>query len=341
VTSSIQAQQPRPLSACRRPSLAELGVHPLALVLLATNVAIVAVTLPFYGAFGLDIDWTSFVPATVAIAFAAVGWLAHWSTPGRTHEWPVAETFVVFALIALCFTVATPAQYLAVALKRPLADPWLAEADAFLGISVPDVVAWTRSQPGLTSILRASYYSLMPQFVAPLVILGLFYRDREPIWEFAFHFHFCLLITLIGLALFPAMCAFSYYGFESLLEQSRFIRHFDALRDGTFRTLQLRELEGMITFPSFHVAGGLMVTWVFRRYRRMFAALCLLNTLLIASTILLGPHYAVDVIASLVVFGASLTLYACWGRGLHPRGAQAGTVPAGRRRSREPMPARS
>ena len=67
--------------------------------------------------------------------------------------------------------------------------------------------------------------------------------------EYAFNFHVCLIVTLIGLALFPAMCAFSYYGFESLIDQTRFIRHFKALRAGSFKVLQLRELEGLITFP--------------------------------------------------------------------------------------------
>ena len=135
-------------------------------------------------------------------------------------------------------------------------------------------------------------------------------------WEYIFHFHICLVLTLIGLVLFPAMCAFSYYGFESLIDQTRFITHFSALRNGNFHLLRLRELEGLITFPSFHVAGGLMVTWAFRAYRRMFVFLLVLNALMIASTVLLGPHYAVDLVASGLVFGASVWLYNRWGRAL-------------------------
>ena len=298
------------------PSLADLGLHKLSLLLLAMNGLVVAATLPFYGAFGFVIDWSTFVPSLAAMGFAVVGWLAHRSTPGKPSEWPVAESFVAFTLLAICFSVVAPAQYLAVALNRPLADPWLARADALLGISVPAAVEWTRAQPLFASILAGSYFSLMPQFIAPIVILGLFYRDRDALWEYAFNFHFCLLVTLLGLALFPAMCAFSYYGFESLIDQSRFIRHFDALRNGTFKVIQLRELEGLITFPSFHVAGGLMVTWAFRRYRRTFAGLFVLNALMIASTVLLGPHYAVDIIASAILFALSAWLYKRWARSL-------------------------
>ena len=304
-----------PSSSLRpRPSFAELGIHKLALVLLILNALVFLFTLPFYGAFGLAIDWSTFLPSLAAIAFAALGWFAQRMTPGRPSEWPVAETFVAFSLIAILFSSVTPAQYLAVAMKQPLVDPWLAKADALLGISVPAAVEWTRGFPTLVAILSISYYSLAVQFIAPLAILGLYHRDRDRMWEYAFHFHVCLIVTLIGLMLFPAMCAFSYYGFESLIDQTRFISHFNALRAGTFHQLQLRELEGLITFPSFHVAGGLMVTWVFRGYRWMFPSLIVLNVLMIASTVLLGPHYAVDIIASLIVFAASVWLYNQWGR---------------------------
>ena len=59
-----------------------------------------------------------------------------------------------------------------------------------------------------------------------------------------------------------------------------------------------------------------MVTWAFRQHRWMFIAFFVLNTLMIASTVLLGPHYAVDIIASIIVFAASAWLYSRWGRQL-------------------------
>ena len=296
----------------RKPTASELGLHRLFGLLLLLNAGVAALTVPFYGRFGLELDWATFLPSVAAVAFAAIGWLAHRSTPGRPSEWPIAESFAAFTLIAISFSVVTPAQYLAVALNRPLVDPWLARADALMGISVPAAVEWTRTHPHVTSILQLSYYSLAPQFVAPIVVLGLYYRERQALWEYTFNFHVCLAITLGGLALFPAACAFTYYGFDSLIDQSRFIQHFNAVRSGTFTTLQLRELEGLITFPSFHVAGALMVTWAFRRHRVLFVGFAVLNSLLIASTVLLGPHYAIDILASLAVFLVSTFVYSRW-----------------------------
>ena len=121
------------------------------LALAALNVTVLLVTMPFYGQYGLIVDWRTFVPSIVAIGLATVAWLSHVSTPGRPAEWAIAESFVAFILIAFCCMVITPAQYLAVALKRPLADAWLAQADALLGLSVPAAVNWTRTHSWLAS----------------------------------------------------------------------------------------------------------------------------------------------------------------------------------------------
>lgn len=141
-----------------------------------------------------------------------------------------------------------------------------------------------------------------------------FFRDREHLWEYIFHFHVCLTVILIGVALLPAACAFTYFGFDSLLDQTRFIDQFAALRAGTFREVRFDNLEGLITFPSFHVAGGLMVTWAFRHRRAWFAAVAVLNALLILSTVLTGAHYGVDVVAAAALFGGSVVLWRTWTR---------------------------
>jgi membrane-associated phospholipid phosphatase len=150
--------------------------------------------------------------------------------------------------------------------------------------------------------------------VLPIIALGMFYRDRIGMWEYVVHFHFCLAVALLCVALLPATVPISYYGFESLIDQTRFINHFTGLRSGTFTELPLNEIEGMISFPSFHVAGGLMVTWAFRGHRRWFAALAVLNALLIASTVLTGVHYAIDVVGGVILFAGSVLLWRAWGR---------------------------
>ena len=115
-------------------------------------------------------------------------------------------------------------------------------------------------------------------------------------------------MTVASLALFPAACAFSYYGFESTLPQGRFLAHFNGFRTGSLSVIRFDDLEGLISMPSFHVAGGLMLTWAFRGYRVVWV-FAVLNGLLMAATVLSGAHYGVDLPATALLFGASVVVH--------------------------------
>jgi len=194
-------------------------------------------------------------------------------------------------------------------LRRPLIDSWLAATDALLGISVPQLVAWTRAHGLIAAWLHTAYFTLVPQFLLTVVVLGFVLRDRARLWEYAFHFHSCALVTLAAFAIVPADSAFTHYGFQSLIDQGRFIDHFQGLRAGTLTAIPFDNMEGLVSFPSFHVAGGLMVTWAFRKNRLLFWPLAVLNASLTAATFMTGAHYATDVVATLLMFAASLWVY--------------------------------
>ena len=176
---------------------------------------------------------------------------------------------------------------------------------------VPTLVLWTRTHPWLVRrhLPAWSYASLLPQLFLPVFVLGFWYRDRAAVWEYAFHFHVCLVVTLVCFALFPAACVFSFYGFESILDQSRFIAHFGDVRAGLMTVIDPSNTDGLISFPSFHTAGALMTTWALRRSRIWVTLLGVLNTGLIAATVLLGAHYVIDLLATCALCGVSLALY--------------------------------
>ena len=174
---------------------------------------------------------------------------------------------------------------------------------------VPTLVLWTRTHPWLVQILFRSYASLMPQLFLPVFVLAFWYRDRAALWEYAFHYHVCLVVTLVCFALFPAACAFSFYGFESIVDQTRFIAHFGDVRAGLMTVIDPSNTEGLVSFPSFHAAGALMTTWALRRSRIWVTLLGVLNTGLIAATVLLGVHYVTDLLGTVALCGVSLALY--------------------------------
>jgi membrane-associated phospholipid phosphatase len=76
------------------------------------------------------------------------------------------------------------------------------------------------------------------------------------------------------------------------------------------------DLDGLVSFPSFHVMGAILVTWAFRRRGWILIPLMMLNTGLVISTVITGEHYVVDVLATIPLFAASLAAYRWWGRPL-------------------------
>jgi membrane-associated phospholipid phosphatase len=150
-------------------------------------------------------------------------------------------------------------------------------------------------------------------------VLGVALRDRDGLWEYAFTLQVCSVVTIVVFALWPAACVFTTLDFHSLLDQTRFIDHFSRLRAGSLTIIRYDDIEGLVSCPSFHVALGWIVTWVFRRYRLLCGTLMILNAALTASTVLLGAHYAVDLPASALMVGASIWLYRRWGRALMNR----------------------
>jgi membrane-associated phospholipid phosphatase len=316
--SQLNLSHPSPLIAVStQPSRATtvwLAINPVARRVIALQAAILALTAPLYPLVGISIRWSTALPYVGVLSFMLGVWLLYVLTPSRRRKIMFAEALLATLLLVLFTNIVGAAQYPVLALGFPAVDRWLAASDAALGIHVPTLTAWTGSHPTFTRVLILSYFSLLPQFVLPIIALGMFYRDRIGMWEYIFHFHFCLAVALLCVALMPATVPISYYGFESLIDQTRFINHFARLRSGTFTELAVNEIEGMISFPSFHVAGGLMVTWAFRGHRRWFAALVVLNTLLIVSTVLTGVHYAIDVVGAVVLFAGSVLLWRGWGR---------------------------
>jgi membrane-associated phospholipid phosphatase len=75
------------------------------------------------------------------------------------------------------------------------------------------------------------------------------------------------------------------------------------------KVVRFDELEGLVSFPSFHVAGALIVLWAARRRRWLLMPLVCWNLVLIASTFMTGVHYVIDVIASVPLFLGSVALY--------------------------------
>src|SRR6185295_19739102 len=121
-------------SSTSRPSLAELGLNPLGQRLVACNVVALVVGILFFSSTGLAIDWSTAWLGPVLLAAILIVWLNFYFVPGSLRERFVAEALFVTFLMVLLTNVLVPMQYGALAMGAPYADPWLAAADAAMGV---------------------------------------------------------------------------------------------------------------------------------------------------------------------------------------------------------------
>ena len=301
----------------RRPraTAAELGINRLGLLLIGLNALVLTADIALFRSTGLSIRWSTALVGAAPLTLLFVVWLNFYFAPGRSGERFAAEVVFVVGLLVLLSNLVTPMQYGAIALGSPFADPWLAAADAALGVHVPSLAAWTFAHPVIKWVLAQSYFSLIPQCFL-VVLVAAAYRDRACIWEFAFHMHVCLIVAVAALIIWPAACVPTYYHFQSTLDARHAMQQIQALHEGTMKVVRFDDLEGLVSFPSFHAAGGLIATWAVRRRCWLLGPIACLNIALIAATMLTGLHYVVDILAAVPMFVASVVLYRWYGRPL-------------------------
>ena len=70
----------------------------------------------------------------------------------------------------------------------------------------------------------------------------------------------------------------------------------------------LLALKGIITFPAFHAASAILLTYPCRHCKPLFGAVRVINGLMLISIPTEGGHYLVDVIAGVLV--AVLSIFA-------------------------------
>jgi hypothetical protein len=227
----------------------------------------------------------------------------------------VAEAVAAIVLFLSLIQITAPMQYGAIALGRPFVDSWLNWADGWLGVDVARLTAWTAQYPWLVSLLNQAYNTLGPQLLVPLVVLPIA-GERSALWEYLWHLHISLVGALACLALWPTVYVFTYRGFDPLVSPvmvDACMRQLWDLHAGRFHTVVLQDMQGLISFPSFHTAAAIAVTWALRKQ---------------------SLHYVTDLVGTAVLLGGSLWMYRRWLHDPSPRPAAilpldaAGTKPS-------------
>jgi membrane-associated phospholipid phosphatase len=247
--------------------------------------------------FSLKIEGLFPVVAVAACVFTAAG---HGLV--RVGYPRLAFTLVSIAQLELVILFVTPLTYIAASANFPLQDPNLAFVDRMLGLDWQAYYNWFCERPALVPYIYLSYAMIGgPVFGIP-IFLGLSKNYRR-LQQFTFACTLTLVLTAIISSLLPAFGTYYQYGIAAdtpIFRASGYLVQLHELpqvRDGSLRVLFPSNLGGIITFPSFHAAAGVLAIWGFWAvwWMRPFALIAYIAMIL--ATPLVGGHYFIDVFA--------------------------------------------
>jgi hypothetical protein len=251
--------------------------------------------------------------STLGLVFVFVGflWFSLARSSSPTERRFAASTAGLLLLIGASAT-ALPAQYVIQGLNRARLwnDPALIRADLALGIDVRETLRWTVSHPYVGPVLEAAYRTFITQTFVPILCAygGVLPLDmmRRYLWQFVIS----LWITILVFWIVPVAGPYVWWSYDLPMSvRSAMAAQLDLIRGDGPAVFRLVEMEGLVALPSFHTIGALAVTAACWRVRILGPVLVIVNALLIAATVMLGIHYAVDVLAGVVLYaGVALLL---------------------------------
>jgi hypothetical protein len=213
----------------------------------------------------------------------------------------IAQIFVGFALAGVL-------SYLALSTNRALIDPTLSAADRALGFDWPRFILWVQAHPLLDGFLFLAYRGSVPQLLVIAFLLS--WREDGRLRELSGAILVSLVLAIAISAALPAISAYPYYGASHPgIAAEIGVPDLFALRDGRLRLLDLRRMDGLVCFPSFHVVLSLLFVHALRGRRMLFALAIAVNAAIILSTLTAGGHYLVDLFGGAGVAAASVALY--------------------------------
>jgi membrane-associated phospholipid phosphatase len=202
----------------------------------------------------------------------------------------------------ICATAALGVlSYLSAGLNFPLHDEQLIKLDAMLGFDWREHMAFVNRNPWLADIFTLAYFTSGPQI---MIILGLMFmfRQSQHIQRFIVAFMLTALLTIFFAATFAAFGGYVHYNIDvatqlpNLHPAAARVHELPmmGMRNGTTHILAF-PLEGIVTFPSFHSALAMVMTYACWPVKKLFWPVAALNVVVLLSTPTNGGHYLFDI----------------------------------------------
>lgn len=185
-------------------------------------------------------------------------------------------------------------------------DKQIITFESLIGIDMAQIVSWTAQHPFFKQLLILIYNSLEYQlcFLPILIILCMKFSRLQ---EYYFLMLFSAIIGFIFYYFFPTTAPASVIHSPFFLDTQRatgikFAEIHQHLRPSTIEG-------GLIALPSFHALWAWFCLYLSRVIKPLFFILLHFNVLLVASCVLLGWHYPIDLMGSLFIALLSHGMY--------------------------------
>jgi membrane-associated phospholipid phosphatase len=169
-------------------------------------------------------------------------------------------------------------------------DASLDAADRFLHFDWNSWTAWGRAHPWIWNTQVTAYDAMHPELGLVVLYLGLRQRATP------------LIVSLfVGGAI-----AIAISWFVPAIGHLPNASHVPALLAVRAGKLIDEVPQGLISFPSYHTTVAILLTAGLIRDRWLFLPACVVNGVMVLSTLSVGGHYLVDVLAGAMVAAAAL-----------------------------------
>jgi hypothetical protein len=218
----------------------------------------------------------------------------------------LAMMLVASAQLAFMGMAITTIEYVGASAALPLQDANLARADALLGLDWPTYYRFFIEHSVLLPYATLFYLIVVPFGLGIPVVLAVA-GDRLRLQRFVLAMTITVFVICAISFVVPAMGAYFYHGLDThvtglntggytvQLERLPFVR------DGSLRVLELSQMGGIIMFPSFHAASGILSVWALWRIWWLRPVVAILSGGMVLVTPLVGGHYFTDVIAGIAI----------------------------------------
>jgi len=211
-------------------------------------------------------------------------------------------TLVLSLGIALSYPLATAG--------FPYSDALLNGVDRWMRLDWRSYLHFINDHATLAVLTWLAYRSMLFQFT--VLALALVAASRiARLQQYILASGLALFLTLVVFTVMPASGIYNFLQIQpaefanlSPIMTYNQTQLLDALRTGQQTVVD--QMQGLITFPSFHAVWAILFAWGFYPIKRLRFGAIMLNLFVIASTPIQGAHYFIDIIGGAAVAGAAI-----------------------------------